>query len=1038
MIMKNITLNLLFLLLGLNAFSIRPEWQNQYATGYNKIAPHTYVLPVNDEQSLRKADYASSGYYISLNGKWKFNWVRNPDNRPKDFYKPEYFTGHWADINVPGNWERQGYGLPIYVNETYEFVDKMFEFEKNNPPFVPYKHNEVGSYRRTFKIPANWENRRVVLCLEGVSSFFYVWLNGKLLGYNQDSKTPSEWDITNQLTKGENVLAVEVYRWSSGSYLECQDMWRISGIERDVYLYSTPDTYIADYSVISVLDTATYHKGLFNLSAKVKTKNEGALRYRLFNMSDRLILDETLQFKGEGGLSNLRFNSKMIDNVQQWSAEHPNLYFLKLELLDKDNQVTYTTATHVGFRTSEVKNGRYHVNGVPLLIKGVNRHEHSQKGRTVSEELMLQDIFLMKQHNINTVRCSHYPNDKRWYQLCDIYGLYVIDEANVESHGMGYGSASLAKDTSWLKQHLERNIRMYERSKNHPSVVIWSMGNEAGMGVNFEKVYAWLKSADKNRPVQYERAEEHAATDIYCRMYRSVGEIKAYVGREIKPYRPFILCEYAHAMGNSVGGLKDYWDTFEANPQAQGGCIWDWVDQSFREIDENGRWFWAYGGDYGPVNVPSFGNFCCNGLVSSDRQPYPHLKEVQKIYQYIKMLSFDEKSETAVFKNWHDFTDLNAFTLHWEIRSNDNDLILSGMVRPECSAHASVALQFPLSSAKKKAPASARELYLNFYWKPRQLNEWQQSVNDYVAAYDQYVVDLKRKFSNVEVKAKSLRINGNIIENEQMKVVISPESGCPVNWQYNGTERLTSPVKISLFRPLTDNDNRDRQVGKIWVKEGLNNITQKVKDWHITKQNKNVKVTSEIEILNANNKNIAHATLEFLIHVDGSMEVNGIIVPDTTQLSQFARVGITFGMPETYQKVVYNGRGPWESYIDRDRNGMIGLYKTTVPEMFVYYVNPQSTANRTDVRWISLAGENGVGMKVSSDKTFQFSVSPYTDDNIEEATHINQLRNAGMTIVHLDAYQAGIGTATCGPGVQPQYRLNAGIKKFTFMLQPMK
>lgn len=1036
--MKNITLNILFLSLGLNVFSSQPEWQSQYATGYNKIAPHAYVLPLNDEQSLRKADYAASGYYMSLNGKWKFNWVRNPDNRPKDFYKPAYYTGHWADINVPGNWERQGYGLPIYVNETYEFVDKMFEFEKPNPPFVPHKYNEVGSYRKTFTIPEAWKDRRIVLTFEGVSSFFYVWLNGKLLGYNQDSKTPAEWDITDKLTKGENVLAVEVYRWSAGSYLECQDMWRISGIERDVYLYSTPDTYIADYTVTSVLDTATYSKGLFSLSAKVKTKDAGAIRYSLYSMTDKLVVGETLQFNGDNELKNIHFSNQTIDEVKQWNAEHPDLYFMKLELLDKNDRVIYTTASHIGFRTSEVKNGRYYVNGVPVLIKGVNRHEHSQKGRTVSEELMLQDIYLMKQHNINTVRSSHYPNDKRWYQLCDIYGLYVIDEANVESHGMGYGPASLAKDTSWLKQHLERNIRMYERSKNHPSIVIWSMGNEAGMGVNFEKVYAWLKAADKNRPVQYERAEEHAATDIYCRMYRSVQEIKAYVERDEKPYRPFILCEYAHAMGNSVGGLKDYWDTFEMNPQAQGGCIWDWVDQSFREIDENGRWFWAYGGDYGPAKVPGFGNFCCNGLVNSDRQPYPHLKEVQKIYQYIKMVSFDEKSETVIFKNWHDFTNLNAFTLHWEIRSDENDVIMSGIMKPDCAPHASVTLQLPLAAAIKKVPGSARELYLNFYWRPRQLNQWQHNVNDYVAAYDQYVIDLNRQLSKVKMKGKPLKVKEYTIENELVKIVIAPETGSPVSWQYKGVEMLSSPVLISLFRPVTDNDNRDKQVGKIWIREGLNSVSQKVKDIHISKLNDRIKVISQLELFNASEKNIAHATLEFLFNVDGSMEVKGNIVPDTSLLSQFARVGITFGMPETFQQVVYNGRGPWESYIDRNQNGMIGVYQTTVPGMFVYYVNPQSTANRTDVRWTSLANENGYGIKALSDNTFQFSATNYTDQNIDEATHINELKNAGMVIVHLDAEQAGVGTATCGPGVQPQYRVSAEIKTFSFLLQPEK
>ncbi|MDD4199547.1 MAG: glycoside hydrolase family 2 TIM barrel-domain containing protein [Paludibacter sp.] len=1034
--MKKISIVIIMTVLSVKLLVALPEWQSQYATGLNKIVPHAYVLPVDNELLLRKADYASSGYYQSLNGKWKFNWVRNPDKRPKDFYKPAYFTNHWADINVPGNWERQGYGLPIYVNQTYEFADPMFGMDKPAPPLVPYEYNEVGSYRRTFTVPETWKNRRVVLTFEGVSSFYYVWLNGELLGYNQDSKTPAEWDVTSKLKAGENVLAVEVYRWSAGSYLECQDMWRISGIERDVYLYSTPATYIADYKVTSVLDTATYSHGIFSLEAKINAKEAGSLRYALYKLNNEKVLEETVSFHAAQQGNQLKFSTKTIDKVKKWSAEHPELYFLKLEMLDKNNQVTYTTACHVGFRTSEVKNGKYYINGVPVLIKGVNRHEHSEKGRTVSEELMLKDIFLMKQHNINTVRNSHYPNDKRWYELCNIYGLYMIDEANVESHGMGYGAASLAKDTSWLKPHLERNIRMYERSKNHPSIVVWSMGNEAGMGVNFEKVYAWLKAADNTRPVQYERAEEQPATDIYCRMYRSVNEIKAYVDRAEKPYRPFILCEYAHAMGNSVGGLKDYWDTFESNPQAQGGCIWDWVDQSFREIDKNGRWYWAYGGSYGPANVPSDGNFCCNGLVNAVREPHPHLKEAQKIYQYIKKINFDKKSATVRFKNWHDFTDLSAFILHWEIKTDEDAVLLNGVMETACAPHQTVDLTFPLNEAMKKAPRSVRELYLNFYWKPRELNSWQQEQPGYVAAYDQEVINLNRSAQHPDFSGKKLKVSGYTIQNELVKVVVDPKTGTPVSWSVNGKEMLESPVKISLYRPVTDNDARDRQVGQMWLKEGLQQITQEIKDISIKTQKNYVLINAALNILNASGKNIAQAQLLFKVYPDGSMDVNGTLSPDVAQVSSFARVGISFDIPQEFKQVQYNGRGPWESYIDRNQHGMIGLYRTTVPEMFVYYVKPQASGNRTDVRWATFISDSGAGISACSDKTFQFSASPYAEKNIGEATHINQLEDAGKFTVYLDAEQAGVGTASCGPGVLPHYRVKVEPKSFFFRLRP--
>lgn len=487
-----------------------PEWQSQYAVGLNKLAPHAYVWPYASEKEVTASNHQASPYYRSLNGTWKFHWVKNPDNRPAGFYKPSYYVGNWADIQVPGNWERQGYGTAIYVNETYEFDDKLFHFKKN-PPLVPYNENEVGSYRRTFTVPESWHGRRVVLCCEGAASFYYVWINGKLIGYNQGSKTPAEWDITDRLQTGENTVAIEVYRWSAGSYLECQDMWRLSGIERDVYLYSTPKQYIADYRVVSTLDKETYRNGLFSVDVTVEGAANGtsSLAYRLADAAGRTVLSGEQPVRSRG-LSHLAvFDQQEIAGVRRWSAEDPYLYTLFLSLKDAAGKETELTGCQVGFRTSEIKDGRLCINGVPILVKGANRHEHSQAGRTVSEALMREDIRLMKQHNINTVRNSHYPNHPRWYQLCDEYGLYMIDEANIESHGMGYGPASLAKDTAWYPAHIDRTQRMYERSKNHPSVIIWSLGNEAGNGVNFERTYDWLKSVEKHRPVQYERAEQN-------------------------------------------------------------------------------------------------------------------------------------------------------------------------------------------------------------------------------------------------------------------------------------------------------------------------------------------------------------------------------------------------------------------------------------------------------------------------------------------------------------------------------------------------
>lgn len=995
----------------------QPEWQSQYAVGLNKLNPHAYVWPYATAADVQKGAYEESPYYMSLNGKWKFHWVKNPDTRPKDFYKPSFYTGGWADINVPGNWERQGYGTAIYVNETYEFDDKMFNFKKN-PPLVPSEENEVGSYRRTFTIPAGWEGRRVILCCEGVISFYYAWVNGEFLGYNQDSKTPAEWDITDKLKKGENTIALEVYRWSAGAYLECQDMWRLSGIERDVYLYSTPKQYIADYKVTSILEKNTYKDGVFELDVTVEGAAAGiaTIAYELQNEAGKTVLNGSQPVKSRG-LSNLiTFDEKRIPDVEKWSAEHPNLYTLILELKDANGKVTEVTGTKVGFRTSEIKDGRFCINGVPVLVKGVNRHEHSQLGRTVSKELMEEDIKLMKQHNINTVRNSHYPAHPYWYQLCDRYGLYMIDEANIESHGMGYGPASLAKDSTWLTAHMDRTHRMYERSKNHPAIVIWSLGNESGNGINFERTYDWLKSVEKNRPVQYERAEENYNTDIYCRMYRSVDVIKEYVVRK-DIYRPFILCEYLHAMGNSCGGMKEYWDVFENEPMAQGGCIWDWVDQSFREVDKDGNWYWTYGGDYGPKDVPSFGNFCCNGLVNAVREPHPHLLEVKKIYQNIKSTLVDKKNLTIRVKNWFDFSDLNEYLLHWSVTGDDGTIVAEGSKEVTCAPHAVV----DITLGAVKLPKTLREAYLNLSW--TRVKATPLVTSDWEVAYDQFVLPVsKNSWSGKPAKA------GNTT------FVVDEATGALKSLCLDGEELLASPITLSLFRPATDNDNRDQNGAKLWRQAGLDHLTQKVVS---LKEGKN-KTTVKADILNAEGKKIGNAEFIYALNRDGSMKVQTTFEPDTSLVKSMARLGITFEMKDTYENVTYLGRGEHETYTDRNQSGKIGVYKTTPERMFHYYVVPQSTGNRTDVRWMQLTDEHGKGCWIEANSLFQFSTVPFSDVILEKARHINELKRDGKITIHLDAEQAGVGTATCGPGVLPSYLVPLTKQTFDFTIYPVK
>ena len=988
-----------------------PEWQSQYAIGKNKIMPHSYVLPYTDYAAVRDRNHYDSPYYLSLNGKWKFQWVRNPENRAKDFYKSDFYVGNWTDINVPGNWERQGYSYPIYVNETYEFDDKLFNFKKN-PPFVPSEENEVGSYRKTFVLPESWKGRRIVFCCEGATSFYYLWINGEFVGYNQGSKTPAEWDITDKLKEGENTVAMEVYRWSAGSYLECQDMWRMSGIERDVYLYSTPKQYISNFKATTSLDKQSYKDGIFALDITVSGDQTSSKVYYNLKDSVGITILEGEKEVPESGV--IQFDEKVIPNIKAWSTEHPELYTLSLKLQTGDD--TYLTGANIGFRTSEIKDGRLCINGQPVLIKGTNRHEFSQQGRTVSKELMLKDIQLMKQLNINTVRNAHYPADAYWYELCNQYGLYMIDEANIESHGMGYGEASLAKDSTWLTAHMDRTHRMYERSKNHPAIIIWSLGNEAGNGINFERTYDWLKATDTTRPVQYERAEENYNTDIYCRMYRSIDEIMSYVSRK-DIYRPFILCEYVHAMGNSMGGLKDYWDIFETQPMAQGGCIWDWVDQSFVEIDPNGKWFWSYGGDFGPKGVPSFGNFSLNGVVTATREPHPHAAEVKKVYQNIKATLESGNRLKINVKNWFNFTNLNEYNLHWQVVGDNGNTISEGMQTVDCP---------PLQSAfveigKIVYPDNIGEAYLNLSWKPKKPKPFIDT--NYEVAYDQFVIEVKKKYAYSETPASGKAF-----------MLVDDVTGALKSYTFNSVEMLASPVTLSLYRPATDNDNRDRYGARMWEKAGLDNLTQRVKT---IKRSKNTTI-AVIDILNNENIIVGDAIFEYALKNDGSLSIRTSFNPDTAIIKSMARVGITFQMPDDYQRITYLGRGESETYADRKENGKIGIYSTSVEETFHSYAMPQATGNHTDMRWAILTDKEGLGFKFIGPKGFQFSVSPYDDVILDKAKHLNELKQTGNVTIHLDAEQSGVGTATCGPGVLPQYRVPLKKYEFEFKLIPTK
>ena len=1005
-----------------------PYWKDIQTVAVNKEAPRTAFMSYDNPDRALTGKYENSPYYKLLNGKWNFYYVDAYKDLPANIEQPGAGIA-WKEINVPGNWEVQGYGTAIYTNQPYDFQPS-----NPQPPHLP-EANPVGVYQRDIEIPADWDGRDIYLRLEGAKSGVYVYLNGKEVGYSEDSKNPAEFLINNYLQPGKNSLVVKCFRYSTGSYLECQDFWRLSGIERDVFLFSQPKTAVQDFEVISTLDD-TYKNGIFKLDVNVTNHTAAnknvTVAYELLDADKKVVTSaETPCSVSADGKNTVTFNAAL-NNVKTWTSEQPNLYKLLISLKE-GGKTTEVIPFNVGFRRFEIKpidqiagNGKpyicFFVNGQPLKMKGVNIHEHNEAtGHYVPEELMRKDFELMKQNNINTVRLCHYPQDRKFYELCDEYGLYVYDEANIESHGMKYDlrkGGTLGNNPEWLKPHMDRTINMYERNKNYPSLTFWSLGNEAGNGINFERTYDWMKSIEQSRPIQYERAEQNYNTDIYCRMYRGVDVLRAYARQtEPKVYRPFIMTEYLHAMGNSGGGLKEYMDVFESEPIVQGGCIWDWVDQSFREIDENGKWYWSYGGDYGPEGVPSFGNFCCNGLVNAVREPHPHLIEVKKDYQYIKSALTDRRNLALKVKNWYDFTNLNAYTLHWQVVGDNGTVIKEGIHKIDCAPHATA--DFALG--RIELPSDIREAYLNLSWTPDTPQPF--IGTDFEVAYDQFVLPANKSFHAQAPKPEG-----------EVKWDIDRQTGALRSYIYNGKEMLASPVVLSLYRPVTDNDNRERTGGaRAWKKAGLDNLVQKATFVESSAKGGKAKV----ELLNAEGRKVGTADFLYVLKKDGTLEVKTTFVPDTAVVTSLARVGLAFEMPDTYNQVSYLGRGEHETYADRNQSGRIGIYHTDVERMFHYYVKPQATGNRTDVRWMNLTDEAGNGLAFRSDKHFQFSVIPFTDMNVDKATHINELQRTGVVTVHLDAEQSGVGTATCGPGVLPQYLVPVQKHTFEFMIRPL-
>ena len=1007
--------------------TFRPEWQTQRVLETGKLASHFPVFPYATKEEARNGHTKDTSFVRSLNGTWKFSWTQNANYRPKEFYYPDVDLSGWDDITVPGNWERQGYGTAIYLKNGYEFRPYA-------PPIVPEKTNETGSYRRSFLIPETWRGRRVVLCLEGVSSFYYIWLNGKRLGCSRDSKTSGEWDITDVLLPGEpNVLAVEVYRWNSGSYLECGDSWRLSGIERDVRLYSTPLRYIADYDVESSLETEHYSAGNFALTVRTAGQGPGvSVRYTLYDQEGTAVSTDEIP---AGPSDSVRFAPRRIENVKPWSAEKPNLYRLVLELVASDGTVTEYTGCDVGFRNIEIKGGKLLVNGRPVKIKGVNRQEHSQAGRTVTERQMLQEIQAMKQNNINAVRCSA-PNDKRWYELCDRFGLYVIDGTGIGSCAPSSGT-SPAQDTSWLTAYMDRTQHMYHRSKNHPSVIAWSLGNGTENGTNFREIYRWIKNRDKNRAVMYGPTADGALSDIHCPDHLSTEEAAAYL--DTRSDRPLIFGKYAYALGNGLGGLQDYWDLINGNPQAQGGFIDGWMARTFLEYDSRQYPYWAYGGDYGSKRTPSSGNSCANGLIDPDLSPHPQLSEVKAVYQNIKTrrlptsVTGGPEFET---ENRFLFTRLDEYRLCWSYTDRTGDTLARGEMTVKGGPGEKARFALPAVQGRPQS----REAFVNLSW--RQINPATGIPAGHEIAFDQFSesLPLPDDTEKTEGKEEGTRLRKGktpyTYYNRTVSFRFDPKTGALSSMRHENNEFLKRPLALGFYRPATDNDEHDPNGAKLWRSYGLDSTYQQARRIAVASDQGRIVVTTLVDIFGKQGNRLFDAEIVYTLHKSGQWEIDCRLAPTDEKVRSLARIGLTVETGDAYSTAEFFGREV-ESYADRANGGKITRTTRTADQMFHAYAKPQATGNRTDVRWLAISDEKrSGGMYIEADRPFQFSFLPYTDRNIEKARHLNELEDDGTNTLHLDAEQAGVGNAACGPAIGEEYLIKPGPRQFRFTFIP--
>ena len=1014
--------------------AVEPVWKNPYVNQQNREARRANFFAFESEELAQKGDKTQSQRYLSLEGTWRFNFVKDHNDAPQNFWRTDFDDSKWVDFPVPGLFELNGYGDPIYKNIGYAW-GTTFE---SKPPYIGETNNYTGSYRRTFELPQGWKGQQVLLHIGSATSNVAVWVNGKYVGYSEDSKIAAEFDLTKYVKPGKNLIAMQVMRWCDGSYLEDQDFWRLTGIAREVYLYARPKVHINDIDIVADYDYEN-ERGILTVTGTTTAK-KGYTAFLELADSEGNIIQHGNQEQSQGLLG---WNFVQLD-VAPWTAETPNLYTLTLRLVDKNDEVVEVVPIRVGFRHIEIKGGQLLVNGQPILIKGVDRHElDPDGGYIVSVERMIQDIKIMKQLNINAVRTSHYPDDPRWYDLCDEYGLYVTAEANVESHGMGYGESTLAKREDFAQMHLERNEANVRTLKNHPSIIVWSLGNESGYGPNFEKCYDWIKAYDKVRPVQYEQAGHWGKTDIFCPMYMDYRDSEKYCKSD-SPL-PLIECEYAHAMGNSMGGFKEYWELIRKYPKFQGGHIWDFVDQGLRDKSKiTGKEIFTFGGDYGRYPASDY-NFNCNGIIAPDRRLNPHAYEVGYYYQSIWITDKGLTDGKLEVYNENFFKTLDDVELVWKVKKHSGTVELGTVAPQQRKMITDEKLKEMLAHVKSHHPDD--EILVNFEFRSKQK---QQLIDEgQVVARQQFVVQ-PYKFPDLSEKGK---VNSEqfaaVFQKEETTSYIKLTSGGTTitvgkhsGWidylDVDGEPMLYDRQSVTpeFWRATTDNDYGAwlQQRFGVWRQPQMKLESCSVSD---------NKIVANFDMPDVK----AKLVMTYTLNEEGEVIVREQLnATEGAEVPPMFRYGMQLQMPKQYGKLTYYGRGPIENYCDRKDSQFLGVYQSEVSKEYFPYIRPQESGNHTDIRWFRV-DDGQKGLLFYSSAPMECSALPYLLEDLDDGPfkdkkygrHSGDLVERPQTQVHIQQMQMGLGCVNSwGAWPLEPYLLRYGSRDFTFVIKPYK